>query len=188
MAYIINTTILPKRRLTLWSINTHSINTLHWNGGSRTNYNVVGGSPDVWPAANLIIYVPIVVKQMVLVKKIWFGAGGTGTGNIDLGIYNRAGTRLVSSGTIAHGTGNNEKVVDITDLPLKPDLYYMALQGSNNTDTMYRENLAGPAPAAGGVRDEAAGGFGLPATATWVVDSALGYVPEMGIFVETTVS
>jgi hypothetical protein len=168
-----------------WAKPISSIDSL-WAPGSinAPPFASLGGA--VWPSANLIIYVPVAVRTWVIAKKLWFASDTVGTGNIDIGIYSRAGSRLVNSGTIAHGTANDEKTVDITDTTLKPDLYYIALQGSNGTDTYTRSAPGLPVPAASGVRSEAAGGFGLPASATWTVPNTLNFSPIVGILQETT--
>lgn len=140
-----------------------------------------------WPTANLAVYVPIRVLSRKVVKKLWIAAGSTGTGNVDIGVYDAAGTRLVSSGSTAKVASNSEQVLDVTDTPLGPGLFYMALVSSNNTDTFVRDNnWAAPGLAANGVLSESV--FPLPATATWAVDQTLTYLPEFGMLFGTTVT
>lgn len=176
----------PVRDRAPWARPAHSIDSA-WAYGSLNTHFTVPTNNVVWPSANLIIYVPVIVKEMVRVKKLAFGSGTTGTGNIAIGVYSRAGARLINSGTIAKGTTNVPQVVDTTDTVLKPDLYYIALQGSNGTDTFSRSSTTAPILALDGVRSEAAA-FGLPATATWTVDQTLAFCPVVEMLTETTLA
>jgi hypothetical protein len=169
----------------LWAQQPHSMDSVLWPASLYTVGLGAHGTA-AWPATNLAIYVPVRVKTSCIAYKLWFGSEATGTGNIDIGIYNAAGTRLVNSGSVAHGTASTMKVIDITDTRLKPGLYYIALQGSNATDTYFRSAPAAPNLAAAGIRSEAVGSFGLPATATWVVDQTLAFLPSVGILEEPT--
>jgi hypothetical protein len=178
----------PRRPQPRWALPAHSIDNVWAYGSINTNITNAINTNIAWPAANFAIYVPVVVKHMVTVRKLWFSSGTTGTGNIDMGIYSRAGARVINSGSIAKGTAATEQVIDITDTLLKPDLYYLALQGSNGTDTFARMTVAAPAFAATGVRSQAVGSFGLPSTATWTVDQTLAYLPLMGMLLVTEVS
>lgn len=144
-----------------------------------------------WPAANKAIYVPVRVPSRCLVRKLWYGAYTGNAGNIDIGIYDAAGTRLVSSGStakVASGSGT-EAVIDTTDTTIGPGLHYMALACSNNTDSfIVKTSAVAPLPAAMGVLTEALGSVTLPATATWVQDYSNTTVPDMGMFMVTTIS
>jgi hypothetical protein len=169
----------PPRSEGLWARHAHTVDSFLSDTSFYQNSGSLGGA--AWPTANLIIYVPVRLKIAVLARKLFYSSQTVGTGNIDIGVYNRAGSRLVNSGSTAKSTTNALVFVDTTDTRLKPDLYYVALQSSNNTDTFNRTPPAAPYLAYLGVRSEAAGGFGLPATATWVVDQALAYLPHVGI-------
>src|SRR4030095_14223918 len=181
------TPITVPRLTRLCSIAPHSIDDV-WRYGSQNQGGVAPIAAAVWPSANLIIYTPVPVKQMVMVRKLWYGAGATGTGNVDIGIYNRAGTRLVNSGSTAKIAASDEQIFDITDLALKPDLYYLALQASNGTDTYNRFAPTAPIAAAHGVRAEAAGSFGCPATAPRTGRHTLAFVPIRGLLTEATLT
>lgn len=79
-----------------------------------------------WPASNRAIFVPVRLDRQVTVYKMVAGGGVTATGNYDVGIYDRFGNRLVSSGATAKPS-SAETVFDVTDTPIGPGLYYLAM-------------------------------------------------------------
>lgn len=86
-----------------------------------------------WPSANLAIFVPIRVASPCTVYKLAIGAGTTAAGNFDVGLYDSAGNKLVSSGATAKGA-SVEHILDVTDTRIGPGLYYLAMSadGTNN--------------------------------------------------------
>ena len=56
-----------------------------------------------YPAANVAIFVPMEILQRAIVYEVFWETGSAPTGNIDIGIYDRAGTRLASLGSTAIG-------------------------------------------------------------------------------------
>jgi hypothetical protein len=169
-----------------WAIPPQSVDIIGPHGRALTTYNGTTATA-AWPTANLIIYVPVAVRISLVCRKLWVVVQATGTGNIDIGLYNAAGTRLVNSGTTAHGVTGGPKFFDVTDTPLNPGLYYIAVQQDNNTDTYERYAPAIPLLAASGVLSEATT-FGLPATATWTVDSTLAFMPIVGLLRDATLA
>jgi hypothetical protein len=95
-----------------------------------------------WPSANLAIFVPMRVAVPVTVYKLAIGAGATAAGNFDVGIYDRFGNKLVSSGATAKA-GSVEQIIDVTDTRIGPGLYYLALaaDGTNNYICRTASNL-----------------------------------------------
>jgi hypothetical protein len=155
-----------------------------FTNGSAVTFGAVGTSVGAWPTANLAIYVPIRVSSACLVRKLWVACGSTGTDNIDVGLYDAAANRKVSSGTVAKVT-SAEKIVDVTDLFILPGLYYMGLVCAVNTATFSRFGHTAPNPAAYGCLTQALGSTLLPDPAVWAVDNTLAYVPQMGLSLGT---
>lgn len=62
------------------------------------------------------------------------GAGSVVGGNFDIGIYDRFGNRMVSSGATAKAAASTEQIVDVTDTVIGPGHYYLAMaaDGTNN--------------------------------------------------------
>jgi hypothetical protein len=149
-----------------------------------------GSSAQAWTTADLVHYAPIRVKRHVIAVKLWFGSEATGTNNIDIGIFNRAGTKIISTGLVAKPASNTCSVQDITDTPLAPDLYYMGMTCVSATATFNMWNLTNaPDLSAQGFRTEQLGaGAALPSTATWIITSSHTRCPRMGIVVDSMVA
>jgi hypothetical protein len=127
-----------------------------------------------YPTADLAIYTPVLVMVRVVVLKL-FVAVASASGNLDVGLYDAAGIRLVSSGTTAAAVPFTP---DVTDTTIGPGLYYLAVVADNTTVTITRDSDAAPVCAATGLLTEQLGAGGtLPATATWVVPQTLAYYP-----------
>lgn len=124
-----------------------------------------------WPSANMAIFIPVLIDESCTIYKMTIGAGSTASGNFDVGLYDRFGNRLVSSGATAKAAGA-EQVIDITDTTIGPGLYYMAMaaDGTNNY-SMVNPSGTSPVPLQkarlmGTL--EAASSYTLPSTATMV--------------------
>lgn len=132
-----------------------------------------------WPSANLGIYVPFELPNAVTVTSGFYYSNAT-TGNIDIGVYNGAGTRLVSAGSTAGATGWVN--VTLTSTLLQPGRYYMAFARSATAST-FRVAAATPIDAAMGVKQQASA-LALPGTATFA-DAATGYIPVFGLSISS---
>src|SRR5262245_63973904 len=86
-----------------------------------------------WPLANLAIYVPFYVRETLTVYEAGIGTGATAGGNYDIGIYDLAGTRLVSSGTQGR-TASTWEVAPLTDTELTPGWYYAAMSADSTNN------------------------------------------------------
>lgn len=144
-------------------------------------------SNGAWPSANLAIYVPLRVPRRVVVRKLWFASGTTGTGNVDMALYDAAGVAVVSATNAAKASELTEQVFDVTDTTVGPGLYFIALSSDSSTDTFLRWAPAAPLPAAYGVLTEASA-YPLPSTATFALNQTLAFIPCMGLLLEATVS
>jgi hypothetical protein len=111
-------------------------------GAQECNAGTVGGA--AWPAANLVIYTPFWVAEPTTVTKVWWNVVAV-AGNIDLGIYDSAGTLLASAGTTVVAGANTLQTVDITDITLARGNYYFGMVA----DTVTTLSLGRVAPAAG---------------------------------------
>lgn len=139
-------------------------------------------SSTAWPAANLAIFVPVRVPVPVTVYKMVVAAGSTASGNFDVGIYDIGGNKLVSSGSTAKSS-SNEQVLDVTDTYLGEGIYYMALSASN-TGNYQLVVPAGTTPVPlqkmrlWGILQMATA-FTLPATATFAAATTVTGVPHI---------
>ena len=168
-----------------------TINTASWEsvGPSIAALALAAPTSTAWPTANRAIYVPFTLRAPLTVVKLFSGNGSALSGNIDMGIYNAAGTRLVSKGSTAHA-GASLQSFDITDTLLIAGQYYMAVALDNATGALCRWTATSPVSAdvAWGVATEASA-FPLPATATFASMTALAavYIPLIGLTGRTVV-
>lgn len=140
--------------------------------------NVGLGAATAWPTANKALYIPFGVTRPFTAYK--FSAYvGTASGNIDVGIYDEGGTRLVSLGSTAAVTGTPDW--NITDTVLPRGLYYMALAVDNTTFTVRAGSLNNNTAlvTALGMAEQTTA-FALPATATFAKVSQ-NYVPFLAL-------
>lgn len=149
--------------------------------------SLVSPTSAAWPSANLAVYVPLRVPSRVVVRKLWFASGTTGTGNVDMALYDANGVAVVSATNAAKAASATEQVFDVTDTVVGPGLYFIGLSSDSGTDTFLGWSLAAPLPASSGVLTEASA-YPLPATATFAVDQTLARVPVMGVLLESTVA
>lgn len=89
-----------------------------------------------WPLANMAIYVPIEILYPVTVTRLLVNNGTTVAGNIDVGIFDVNGSRMVSMGSVIQSGTSASQLFDIPDTTLLPGMYYMGLALSNVTGTI----------------------------------------------------
>lgn len=147
-----------------------------------TGLGSVTPASTAWPSANHAFYIPFRLAVPVIVYKMIFGSGVTaGSNNADVGIYDKSGNRLVSSGATAKGN-SVETVCDVTDTFLGPGLYYLAMaaDGTGNY-AMVTPTGTSPVPLQKtrlwGVLQQASA-YTLPATATFAA-STLAPIPML---------
>lgn len=169
------------------------------NPGSRLSigdhisaWGSAGPASAAWPAANRALYIPFVLAEAVTVLKLFCVNGGTVSGNLDVGIYNNAGSRLISSGSTAQAGANAIQEFDIADTVIGPGQFYLAMAVDNVTATVARWQPIGATVLAANVlrttgMAEQASAFPLPASATLAVVSTM-YIPLVGLSLRTLVA
>lgn len=131
---------------------------------------IFGGMPTtsaVWPAANRAYYLPVVVETPCTVYKMMVFPS-VQSGNLDVGIYSEDGTRLVSKGSTAVGTAGAIQVIDITDTPLNPGIYFLAINVDNTTAAFLRGGTGGADfYRSCGIQQQAVGAVALPSSTSF---------------------
>lgn len=151
---------------------------LHGRGASST------AAAAAWPSANTAYFLPFFIHSPWIARKMACGCGTTGSNNVDMGIYNVDGVRLVSSGAVAR-VASSEVYGDITDTLLMPGWYYMALV-CNATANIVFATPSGTSPVPlqkarlSGVL-QMASAYTLPATATFAALSS-AIIPAVSIY------
>lgn len=88
-------------------------------------------------SANRAWYKAITVDTNVTVTGIRIGVA-VSSGNIDVGIYNSAGTKLASSGSTACPSAGKDTVTFSSSIAITPGVYYLSLTADNTTATFSR--------------------------------------------------
>ncbi len=130
----------------------------------------------VWASASRAIYIPFRISKPIAVVNLYCFNGAVVNGNIDLGIYDVAGTRIVSTGSTAQAVINSLQAVAITSTVIGPGMFYMAIALDGTVGTIFTSRAVGAIPhrIAMGMAQQAAA-FPLPATATFatITDNSL---------------
>lgn len=131
-----------------------------------------------WPTANRAFFVPFELDGPLDVTKLW-ACIDSAAGNLDIGIYDWALTRLVSTGSTAMSGSSALQVITVTATRLGPGQYFMAL-GCSSTSA----GIAGGTPAAEDLRHcgvfQQDSAVALPATATPAA-MASAFLPLFGL-------
>jgi len=162
-------TLHLRPNLNPWSVTADTQGLVLWQGGG-------GAAAVAWPLANLAMGWTFQINERQILYEAFYGSGTIAGGNLDIGIYDMAGTRLASTGTQVRATSAHTNI-NWTDLTLEPGQYVAAMSADSTA------NYAGWIPLAGlceatGVW-EAATSFVLPATITWV-RTTRAFIPYFG--------
>lgn len=137
-----------------------------------------------WPSANRAVYIPFMIGAPVTIAQMFIHNGATVSGNIDIGIFEESGRRLVNSGATAQSGTSVLQLFNIADTLLHPGRYYMAISIDNATATLLGHTIAGTAQKAFGVLEQASA-FSLPTLATFAA-STQSFVPLVGMALKST--
>lgn len=133
----------------------------------------------VWVGTNVALYMPFTLQRPAIAYRLWIANGAAVSGNFDIGLFDMAGNKLVSSGATAQSGTSVRQVLDITDTLLPRGTTWLGLSFDNVTATTLRSNPNALYLAALGVYQEASA-YTLPATATYV-RTTYAYLPHCGI-------
>lgn len=139
-----------------------------------------------WSTANKAIYIPVSIFATVTIVKMLVINGAAVSGNIDVGIYDRGGVRLASSGSTAQSGTSAIQEFNITDITLNPGLYYFACAMDNTTGTLETFSPSLAISKIMGIAEQTSA-FALPSTATFATVSATFRTPFIGATQRTVV-
>ncbi len=124
-------------------ISTYSKEGLIGQGG---NFSPSSG---VWMAAQRALYYPLrITAPGTVYQFFWLNGATVGTDTVQMGLYLPDGTDGGPSTRIINGTGivssgiNACQYDNITDFPIGPGVYWLALLSSGTTTTFFRGNFA----------------------------------------------
>jgi hypothetical protein len=156
-----------------------------------TALDVLGSTPRFtsdasagWPLTNLALFVPFSVSVPVIPTKGWAYCGTIAGGNFDIGVYDTAGTRLVSSGATARAASTVVSTATLTATTLFPDRwYYMGMSCDGTGNFFSSASAAGIWATLGMV--EATTAYVLPSSVTFAVTTR-AYCPMFGLNLQST--
>lgn len=135
----------------------------------------------VWPAADRALYIAFHLDAPFQVQKLAVLVG-IQSGNLDMGIYDEWGNRIVSKGSTAVAAAGNQ-VIDLTTSvtgtaspALNPGTYWVAMNVDNTTASFRMITTTAQILMCGCVQQQAVGAVTLPATASFA-NPASNYLP-----------
>ena len=174
-------TAILKPRVTIF---TGSIESLGLEiTASGTSLVGAGFASATYPTANLALFIPFVVTEPIVAVQLWCINGAAVSGNVDMGIYDVAGTKLVSIGSTAQSGTSVMQAFNITDTQLGTGRYFLAIALDNTTGTLTRATTPAVYLSAFGMA-EMGTAFALPATATFAAVTN-AYIPLIGLSTNT---
>lgn len=168
---------VPPRAITPWSFESL--------GATIAAFADPAPATTAWSQANQALFVPFSIPFTKTAKKMFLFNGSAVSGNVDVGIYNDAGTRLVSAGSTAQAGTSAIQEFDITDTALPgSQLLYMAVVLDNTTGAVNSRSGGADEGKLRGILTMASA-FPLPSTATFASPSTNFRMPIFGIAFET---
>ncbi len=102
-----------------------------------------------WPAAQRAIYYPLrIVAPGTIYQFFWLNGATASTDTVQLGLYAADGTDAGPSTRLINGTATTASGINvcqydnITDYPIGPGVYWLAVLVSGTTTTLFRGNFA----------------------------------------------
>ena len=144
---------------------------------------MAGGVVDVstvWSAANRALFIPFALGTQATITRVFWFNGATVSGNVDCGVYDAAGTRLISSGSTAQAGTTAIQSVDVTDTVIGPGNFYLALAMNNTTGTIRIRTLGNVVLSKAVGMAAMATAFALPATVT-LITTPVDSIPSCGV-------
>lgn len=123
------------------------------------------GASTAWFTQGVAVYMPIQVERDTVVSRLGWYNGVVVGGAVDCGVYTLAGTRLVSTASVAQSGVSVPQEVDVANTVLHRGDYLIAMAMAASPGRVFREAASTLTAFASGVRVQTV--FPLPATATF---------------------
>jgi hypothetical protein len=140
-----------------------------WGVGDTDLQSGSNCTDQVWPTANLAIYIPFEVTELFVAKSMFVLNGTTLGGNIMMGIYTQDGRLIASVGGASTAQVNNNALDIIafaSPVSLAPGNYFMALACDSGTAKIYCSTNLRNASAQSGCQQQTSA-MPLPSQATF---------------------
>lgn len=154
-----------------------------WAGYSRPLEITAPGS-QTHPTANKAFYQPIYMPESCTMTHFTYYGDGA-SGNVCMALYDQAGVRLVTTGSVAHAGGTQVKRIAASYSLVSRGTYYIGFSMDNAAGANFAYGPSIQVLRLAGCFVQTAA-FPLPATATFAVIDAT-YMPLAGIAIGTPV-
>lgn len=139
----------------------------------------VANSTAVFPSANRALYIPIHMPVAFKIARFWVSNGSNATGNVDVGLSDESGDKLISTGSTARSGASTIQYIGVTDASFGPGTYYLDIALDTTAGSLQRLAASSISqPRVGGMFQEDSA-FPLPSTATFAAIAA-NYAPYFG--------
>lgn len=162
------------------TIHTYSIEAIGQAVFNLGAVSMANATSQAWPTANLAIFVPFFVSKPITFSTLFTYNGATASGNIDIGVYDSAGTKIVSSGSTAQAGTSAIQTFSVTSTQIGAGQYYLALALSSTLGTIFNNPLTSASHARSTGMAQQATALPLPATATFA-SITNGTIPYFGL-------
>lgn len=106
--------------------------------------NIINSVQTNWPAANRAIFYPFRVNSTITITNFFWINGTIAGDNIDVGVYDAQGNRIVSIGsTVTSGTSVLQSV-SVAATTIQRGLYYLAIAHSGTTTVAWGSTITTP--------------------------------------------
>lgn len=96
----------------------------------------------VYPTANRALFYPVFCQEPFTARFMGIANGTAVAGNVDVGIYDVLGNRLVSSGSVAQAGTSTVQTFNIADTDIPMGWYFLAVACSSTTAQFMRMSAA----------------------------------------------
>jgi hypothetical protein len=147
-------------------------------GDAVISSNQAINTSTTWPVTRLVMYVPILIPFRARIFQLAFHNGSAVSGNVEVGIYDELGNKLVSSGSQTQTGVSTLQLFDIADTDIGPGVIYLASVIDNTTGTGLRAGTAAQLLRVCGMQQQTLGAMPMATTATFTA-YAQAWVPMM---------
>jgi len=122
----------------LTSIHPYSLESIK-NALSVMIGGVTNCSSIAWGAGMVdnALFIPFLLEKQITVNFLWWFNGAAVAQNVDCGIYDVDGNRLVSTGVTLSTGANDIQSVAVTPTKLGPGIFYIAITSNNAAQTFF---------------------------------------------------
>ena len=152
------------------------------DGNQNGGVNIDVG--DIWPTANKAFFYPFTIYSPITISKAFILNASAVSGNVDIGVYDKNGNRLGSTGQTVNAGTVASQIINLTadTLLSLPGYYYLAIAINNTTARPQNQSQNVNLCKFLGYKEQTSA-FPLPNPAT-MVEITAGYIPWVGLLLK----